>query len=424
MDKASKLYAKALKEYYKANIDKALELCEKSISLNLRNPASLNLKGLLLYLKGELDGAKAIWRLNKDLNKDRVSKKYLLDSEEDEKRRLSYNTAMSLIKDMRIREAVKVLRNCEESGFNSINVGNALAICLIKQGKYDVAEEYINKVLSIDCRNKDALENKRMLIEYGGIKKDIQYRKIAIYLSFAAAITALLYGSISRYGRETEKSGINNNPSIDSTQGQNAANKEIPAGMEEPVKEETAIKEEARTGEKKEEVAFPHEELKNVLEQKEYSEVYDIILQWKDKSLGVNEISLISKGEELLKEEGVGYFYELGLQKIEEKNFGDAVKELIKAYSFGTESYLHQHILYMLGFSYEKLGDIENALKYYEYYANNYSTGNYIETVLYNTALLYKNINLEKARFYAEQIISKYPGSMYNNTRIGEILIK
>ena len=48
----NKLYSKAIKYYEEGKLEKALLQCEEAISLNLRNSAALNLKGLLLYLKG------------------------------------------------------------------------------------------------------------------------------------------------------------------------------------------------------------------------------------------------------------------------------------------------------------------------------------------------------------------------------------
>ena len=424
MDKASKFYEKALKEYYKANIDKSFEFCERSISESLKNPAALNLKGLLLYLKGDLEGAKGIWLLNKDFNKDKVSKKYLEVTEKDEKRKLFYDSAINLIKEMRIKEAIGLLRDCEESDFNSINVGNALAICLIRQGKYNEAEVYINKVLSIDNKNNSALENRKMLIEYGGIKKGIQAKKVVLYLSFFLLVLVLIYMGISKYSGEKKKDNIGINQITTSQDSKARNDEELPQKSEygkEQNKEVVEKKEDYRNGFMEREV-FPYDTLKNALARKDYSLIYDIAEKWKEKDVEISDKNFLSSAEELLKSEGVGYFYSIGLRKINEKNYSEASIELLKAYSLGINSYLYPHIIYMLGFSYEKLGEAERAIKYYESYINNYSSGNYIETVLYNTALLYENINLEKAKIYAKEIADRYPNSMYNNSRIGQIL--
>ncbi len=67
----NKLYSKAIKYYEEGKLEKALLQCEEAISLNLRNSAALNLKGLLLYLKGNLDEAVATWKINWDFNDDK-----------------------------------------------------------------------------------------------------------------------------------------------------------------------------------------------------------------------------------------------------------------------------------------------------------------------------------------------------------------
>ena len=54
MDKSQKIYNKALDKYNKGYIGKSMELCDESISISIKNGAAINLKGLLLYLKGDL----------------------------------------------------------------------------------------------------------------------------------------------------------------------------------------------------------------------------------------------------------------------------------------------------------------------------------------------------------------------------------
>lgn len=133
MDKSSKLYNKALKKYNNGFIDKAFELCEESISLNINNSAAINLKGLLYYIKGDINSCRGLWKMNSQLNKDRVSEKYIQDSSNDEKLLELYNTASILIKELKINEALILLKQCEKSHFNYINVNNYLALCYIKK---------------------------------------------------------------------------------------------------------------------------------------------------------------------------------------------------------------------------------------------------------------------------------------------------
>jgi len=137
MDRSKKLYAIALKKYQNGYIDKALEISEECISLNLKNTAAINLKGLLLYFKGELSKAKSLWKLNYQMNKDGVASSYLENSKNDEEREILYSEAIKHIKAVNIKAGIQILNKCAESDYNSINVNNYLGTCYIKTGKYD-----------------------------------------------------------------------------------------------------------------------------------------------------------------------------------------------------------------------------------------------------------------------------------------------
>ena len=87
----NKLYSKAIKYYEEGKLEKALLQFEEAISLNLRNSAALNLKGLLLYLIGNLDEAVATWKINWDFNDDKIAKNNIQDSKADYNRVKLFN---------------------------------------------------------------------------------------------------------------------------------------------------------------------------------------------------------------------------------------------------------------------------------------------------------------------------------------------
>ena len=64
IQKAKKFYLKAKKFYDSGELDKAIEYCDYSIGENIKNPSALNLNGLILYLKGDIESSKKIWDLN------------------------------------------------------------------------------------------------------------------------------------------------------------------------------------------------------------------------------------------------------------------------------------------------------------------------------------------------------------------------
>ena len=389
MDKSSKLYNKALKKYNNGFIDKAFELCEKSISLNINNSAAINLKGLLYYIKGDINSCRGLWKMNFQLNKDRVSEKYIQDSSNDEKLLELYNTALILIKELKINEALILLKQCEKSHFNYINVNNYLALCYIKKGNYEKAIEYVNNVLKVDNKNKDALENKKSLQEYSDIKRVTNYKSIiAILIGITIIFSIVIFIILNR----------NNTTTVQDTQHP-----------------------QYNADENKKEV-FPYGEIKNHIDEKDFNKILEDLIKWNNKDIGINEKSLLAQGKDLIESEGAEYFYNNGYDLLTKGDYSTAKIYLERAYKYGSSGWYYPHAIYLLGTTYEKLGDIEKAIMYYTIYDNKFESGDYEETVLYKLSLLYKNIDISKAEVYAKKLVNKFPQSIYNNSKIKSII--
>jgi tetratricopeptide (TPR) repeat protein len=432
MNKSTKQYKKALDYYNNGRLDKALQLCELSISDNIKNTSAINLKGLLFYLKGELDNAQSLWKMNSQMNDDSVSKKYYEDSLKDEKRRDFYNEALLLIKEMKIREALILLKNCSESDFNSINVNNYMALCYIKLGEYSAAVVCINKVLNLDKNNAEAKGYRKMLIEYGIVKKQVNYKIVSLSIAALCLVAFSIFTVKSMTNKNYGFLSFKNNSKVANNNKQNSTNKNT-AAENKPQQQKTEVqqtqKQETKSQEapKQENTAaekFPSEDVKKQVESKNYDALYDSVIKWQDKNLSVNDKTLLAKAKDMLINEGTEFFYGTGSKALGSKDYNKSRDYLLKAYSVGGGSYLYPHIIYMLAASYENLEDIENALKYYSEYNSKYSKGDYAETVLYKLALLNKNVDINKAKPYAEKLVDTYPNSMYNNTNIKEILSK
>jgi len=410
MDKAGKLYVKAMNKYNDGYIDTALELCEKSISLNSRNAASLNLKGILCYLKGDLEKAKNTWNINYKRNNDKVSKKYLNDSVRDKKNLLLFVNALELIKQYNISGALEILKQCQNSDFNFINVNNNISDCYIKQGEYDKALQYINDVLKVDKKNTKAIMNRKTLIEYGSLKRDINYKKIFIITSsvFLILIIAFLgkkyiykIQNISIMGAEEKQSTMT------------LINKKD--------KEETTnlVKTENKTQEKPK---FPEGQFNESIKNNNMEQIVLYINKWENTDLEMNDKLLIVKGKEIIKKNGVLFFYEKGLSCMDDKKYIEAQKYFLYALPYSSDNYLQEHIIYMLAVSYKDISDFKNAVKYYELNLKQFPTGSYTEEVLYNLILINKEIDVNKAKDYAEKLVKQFPHSLYDNSIVEKIL--
>ncbi|MCB2306726.1 tetratricopeptide repeat protein [Clostridium estertheticum] len=419
MDKSGKIYVKAMNKYNDGYIDKALDLCEKSISLKSTNAAALNLKGILYYLKGDLENAKKMWDINYKRNNDKVSKKYLSDSLRDKKRLQLYINSLELIKQLNICEALETLEQCQDSDFNFINVNNNISLCYIKQGEYDKALQHINEVIKVDKKNAEASINKETLIKYGSLKRKINYVKIGVVTaSILLIITVTFIGKkniydikhISAMSAQKLQSGIS----------LIKGNDKLVAIKKNTNLDKSGTK---MVGNKVQKVEqFPREQFKISIENNNMEQIVSYVNRWNKADLGMNDKLLMVKGEEIIKREGVLYFYNKGVGYIKDKEYTKAQKYLLYALPYSKGDYLQEHILYMLAVSYKASSDFQNAVKYYELILKQFPSGSYTEEVLYNLVLINKDVDLNKAKFYAEKLVEQFPDSLYKNSIVKKIL--
>ena len=402
MDKGRKLYVKALNKYQSGYIDEAIDLCEEAISLSMKNNAVINLKGLLFYLKGDLEGARALWKLNYEVNNDEVGRKYLQGLKEDEERFSLYTSAISLINELKIKEALDLLIKCKESDYNGINVNNAISTCYITVGQYEEAINYINKVLEIDRKNDIVNSNIKNLIKNGIDKKRFLYSNnsnkglmVGAILSLAIAFSVFGMGKL-----------FNNAPEVQEPKNQTNAN------IEQEVKENNIA---ANKAEEKKDITKEAENV-NDSEQNNTEAAKQEAMKDKNESVGP-EITLT--------EEEIRSLYVQGREEANEnKNYTKAITYLAKAYNYGENTYLYPHILYSLASAYDNKKDFNEATKYYEEYINKFPKGSYEEEVLYRVVLINKDTNISKAKEYAYKLSSTYPNSEYNNSTIKNIINK
>ncbi|OAA92366.1 tetratricopeptide repeat protein [Clostridium ljungdahlii] len=408
MDKSQKIYNKALKKYNDGYIDKAIELCEESISLNIKNRASINLKGLLFYLKGDLDKAQKLWKMNHQVNGDGVSEKYLGSLKEDDVRFSLYVKALRLIRELKINEALKLLEQCSESDFNYIKVNNYSALCYIKKGEYKNALEKLNNVLKVDIKNDEAKKTMKLLEDLNVVKKKFPLRKV---VCISASIICSVVLIVLIFNGVKNKNLFNKNVAKVKTSAiKNSGQKASGISNKTKPKAETTKE------------VFPQEKFKGYLQNKDYDSIYIEVKKWKDKQLSTDEGALLSEGSNLLKQDGSAYFYKLGTNYLNSKDYNNAKAYLTKAYEFGSENYLYADIVYMLATTLDSSGDTKNAINYYIQYDKSFSDGDYEETVLYRLAVIYKDTDKSQAKKYAQGLVDKYPNSIYNNSIISNLI--
>jgi tetratricopeptide (TPR) repeat protein len=167
---------------------------------------------------------------------------------------------------------------------------------------------------------------------------------------------------------------------------------------------------------------FPQELFNESIKSNNMEQINEYVNKWQNEDLTMNQKLLVIKGQEIIKSDGVQYFYEKGTSYIKDKNFIEAQKYLLYALPYSKDNYLQEHIIYMLAVSYKASSDFENALKYYEMSLKQFPSGAYAQEVLYNLILVYKDVDKTKAKTYAQMLTKQFPKSQYNNTIVRNIL--
>lgn len=294
----------------------------------------------------------------------------------------------------------------------------------MKKGEYEKACGYVDKVLAVHRRNEMALHHKKLLREYG-VVKEREFGKVPVIiiilccllLGGAAVWEFGITGSKVATGKGTIAKGTTK--SVKNAELKVANVEQRPKTETQPNEDPPKVSQEVQ---QQSTSAFPHDKLLQYTSRKDIDRLYSIVTDWNGKDVKTNDKVLLSRGEDILRGEGVEFFYKRALGALGNKNYEAAEQDLLKAYQLGDGNYLYPHAIYMLGVCNENKQDIEQALKFYNEYDQKYSKENYEDTVLYKLATLNKDIDAAAAKQFAQKLAAAYPSSMYNNTIIKEIV--
>ena len=118
--------------------------------------------------------------------------------------------------------------------------------------------------------------------------------------------------------------------------------------------------------------------------------------------------------------------YQKALELKASKNYKDAIMYFKKVIEYGkTKKYISESI-YQVAFLSEKTKNYDQAVKYYKKYINTYTKEDqYYDDAFYQLGMLYyENGDLENAKKTFYGMRSEVPDSMYNNSKVKEILSK
>lgn len=379
-----KKYNNAINLANKNYITSALAMIDEAIEINPKDVDILNLRGLLKLLKCDFSKAfesfyTAMCYENNDLSRNYVD---LISSEEFKVFLGRYNHSIRFINEDLNHESIHIMNNIIDEDPELIEPYVILSLLYDNMGNTEKRDRYLERLRQVDMDNeiidklnsnfRDINDEKEKSID-PKLNKNKTKKNILPYI-----LILFLLIAVSIYY-------INNKNKMDELNSQ-ISNKDK--------KLSEADKELEKASQKLNQTSDELEKAKN-----------------EEKPVEVI-------GEEEL------YTKSIKLKK--DGDYKEAISGFKRVVSSGkTKKYISESI-YQLAITNQKIGNKEEAIKYYNKYINTYTPSEeYYDDAYYQLGMLYyEDGDLEKAKKAFYSLRSEVPDSMYNNSKVKDILSK
>lgn len=371
---SNELYNESIDYINKNNITYAIKSLEKSIEYNNENIEALNLLGTCKYLFCEFNEAYKYFKKSNDIEPENIySLKYINYIKSDEFNQMihNYNQGIICLHKEKLNEAEQIFKNILDIDYNLIEPKIIISLINLYRENIDDAKQYIEEVLTIDTNNEQALFIKsKYLINYSieVSKYKVVERKKIYKNCLAAIIIATIFSLVySNYeAHNIRKEYINKIKLIS------------------------------------EENTLLNEDLK-ILEEKNNENEKKIQVY-----INENQNEIFNKAN----------------QYIIQKEYKQATKLLNDLIQYGQDEIYISEAIYLNGVSYEKQKNYKEALNCYKQYIERYNNDSvYYDDALYRLGNLYfENNELDKSKKVFKELKNICGDSIYNNSRVDEIL--
>lgn len=374
-----KRYNNALDLAEKNYITSACELIEKALEINPKDVDILNLRGLLKLLKCDFSRAFESFYTSMCYGNNEISRKYvdLLSSDEFKVFLSRYNHSIRFINEDLNHESIQILNNIIDENPEFIEPYVILSLLYNKLGNIEKKDYYLLKLREIDKDNDILDENIENKQEEKVIDKNTSPKKKNFLPYVIMGCLVISMGAFYLHSKN---------------------------------KIEDLNSELTKKDEKLDSVDKKLYEANNKLDEtnKELDKVKNEEVKV-DKEIVVADEATLYSDSLKLKKEG----------KTEE-----AIKILKNIASNGKSKKYISESIYQIAILSEKIGDNEEAIKYYKKYINTYTSNDqYYDDAFYQLGMLYYNMGrLEDAQSTFYGLKSEDPNSMYNNSKVKEIL--
>jgi len=377
-----KNYNEALNLANKNYFTTSTELIEKALELNPKDIDILNLRGLLKLLKCDFSKSFESFYTAMCYGNNDLSRKYvdILSSDEFKVFLGRYNHSIRFINEDLNQESIHILNNIIEEDPNLIEPYVILALLYDKIGNLKKKQYYLERLEKVD-KDNSLFSNKKIDKE-----KEIEQVSNKKKINF---IPYIILGTIVVAGMVYH---INNKNKIEKLNEQlNKKNEKIEA-IDKQLNETSEKLQE--TNQKLEETSKSLNETKN------------------------QEPEIIVANEEDL--------YKKAMNLKSNKDYDNAIKYFKNIVKDGKSKKYISESIYQLALLSEKTKNYDQAVKYYKKYINTYDKEDqYYDDAFYKLGMLYyENGDLDNAKKTFYGMRSEVPDSMYNNSKVKEILAK
>ncbi|MGL6104765.1 tetratricopeptide repeat protein [Romboutsia sp.] len=390
-----KRYNNALDLANKNYITTALEIIEKALEINPKDVDILNLKGLLKLLKCDFSKAFESFYTGMCYGSHELSRKYvdMLSSEDFNVFLSRYNHSIRFINEELNQESIHILNNIIEENPELIEPYVILSLLYDKLNNVKKREAYLEYLKDIDKDNPLFETNNKLEEEREDKNKQVKNTKKLHILPYAV-IGCLIFGMGAYYLNSKNKMENLNSELAQKSEELNKTGKKLTE------KEDKLNEASGALDETSKELEKTNQELNQTSQKLDEAKTKEI----------------------LSSDDGTIYQYAMKLKN--SGNYESSIKYLKQIVKNGnTKQYISESI-YQIALLSEKSNNKEQAKIYYKKYINTYTPEDkYYDDAFYQLGMLYySNGELKSAKDTFYGLRSEVPNSMYNNSKVKEIL--
>ncbi len=380
-------YNNALELAQRSYITTAIKLVDEALEINPKDEDILNLRGLLKLLKCDFSKAFESFYTAQCYGNNELSRKYVdkLSSQDFNVFLERYNHSIRFINEEMNEESMEIFDSLILEDPELIEPYVILALLYEKMGKEEEKEELLGRLRFVDAdnhlfdKNHEVIdeENFSVAIEKKENKQIETLKKHKNILSKKKNIAYIAVGILMLVVGITV---LYNKAKLD------ILNEELQQKQEDITKKEEEL--DVLNGEleqKQEDVTKKEEELDKINE------------ELSDAKTKLEDEVLVNKGEEALFAKALSYR--------DARNYEEAIKYFDLAIKNSSNQDYKSSYIYEAALCYEKLGETEKAISYYQRYVNTFDkTFKYFDDSYYKMGILYyENDQLQKAKdsFYS-----------------------